>query len=91
MLVYESAYALGLGPVPFLIISELFPAAVRGKCISFSVIIYLITRTVSESIHGMIGEFGNWSSDQVEIRIFLSLAAVPAVWFNAYFHIKNSS
>ncbi|XP_066582558.1 solute carrier family 2, facilitated glucose transporter member 10-like [Prorops nasuta] len=34
LLVYEAAFALGLGPVPFLNLSEVFPAAYRGKCMS---------------------------------------------------------
>ncbi|XP_012274797.1 solute carrier family 2, facilitated glucose transporter member 10 [Orussus abietinus] len=47
LLVYEAAFALGLGPVPFLTLSEVFPATVRGKCVSFSVVILWISYIVA--------------------------------------------
>ncbi|XP_015609465.1 solute carrier family 2, facilitated glucose transporter member 10 [Cephus cinctus] len=47
LLVYEAAYALGLGPVPLLTLSEVFPAAIRGKCISFCVIILWIGNIIA--------------------------------------------
>ncbi|KAK2584660.1 hypothetical protein KPH14_007006 [Odynerus spinipes] len=36
LLVYEAAYTLGLGPVPLLNLSELFPVSVRGTCASIA-------------------------------------------------------
>ncbi|XP_016842130.1 solute carrier family 2, facilitated glucose transporter member 10 [Nasonia vitripennis] len=54
LLVFESAYALGLGPVPLLTLSEVFPAAIRGKCVGFSVIVlWLVHILLSESIGRM--------------------------------------
>ena len=58
LLVFESAYALGLGPVPLLTLSEVFPAAIRGKCVGFSVIIlWLVHMLLSESIGKMTSKF----------------------------------
>ncbi|KOC62549.1 Solute carrier family 2, facilitated glucose transporter member 10 [Habropoda laboriosa] len=54
LLVYEAAYALGLGPVPLLNLTEVFPAAVRGKCISFVSIVIWITHIIAtESVSAM--------------------------------------
>ncbi|XP_058804639.1 solute carrier family 2, facilitated glucose transporter member 10-like [Phymastichus coffea] len=54
LLVFESAYALGLGPVPLLTLSEVFPAAIRGKCVGFSVVIlWIVHMLLSESIGRM--------------------------------------
>lgn len=57
LLVYESAYALGLGPVPLLTLSEVFPAAIRGKCVGFSVIVlWIVHILLSESIGQLTSE-----------------------------------
>lgn len=54
LLVYEAAYALGLGPVPLLNLTEVFPAAVRGKCVSFVSIVIWITHIIAtESVSTM--------------------------------------
>ncbi|KAJ8686193.1 hypothetical protein QAD02_021987 [Eretmocerus hayati] len=54
LLVFESAYAIGLGPVPLITLAEVFPAAVRGKCIGFAVVIlWGIHILLSESIGSM--------------------------------------
>lgn len=54
LLVFESAYALGLGPVPLLTLSEVFPAAIRGKCVGVSIVILWIVHIIlSESIGKM--------------------------------------
>lgn len=54
LLVYEAAYALGLGPVPLLNLTEVFPAAIRGKCISFVSIVIWITHIIAtESVSAM--------------------------------------
>ncbi|KAG7205240.1 hypothetical protein KM043_018320 [Ampulex compressa] len=54
LLVYEAAYALGLGPVPLLNLSEVFPAAVRGKCVSFiSIVIWITHIMATESVDKM--------------------------------------
>ncbi|CAK9815377.1 Solute carrier family 2, facilitated glucose transporter member 10 [Anthophora plagiata] len=54
LLVYEAAYALGLEPVPLLNLTEVFPAAVRGKCISFVSIVIWITHIIAtESVSAM--------------------------------------
>lgn len=54
LLVYEAAYALGLGPVPLLNLTEVFPAAVRGKCISFvSIVIWITYIIATESVSAM--------------------------------------
>lgn len=54
LLVYEAAYALGLGPVPLLNLTEVFPAAVRGKCFGFATIVIWITHIVAtESVSAM--------------------------------------
>lgn len=58
LLVYEAAYALGLGPVPLLNLTEVFPAAVRGKCISFVSIVIWITHIIAtESVSAMTSKF----------------------------------
>ncbi|XP_076648651.1 solute carrier family 2, facilitated glucose transporter member 10 [Halictus rubicundus] len=55
LLVYEAAYALGLGPVPLLNLIEVFPAAIRGKCISFLFIVIWVTHIIAtESVVAMI-------------------------------------
>ncbi|CAL7940944.1 unnamed protein product [Xylocopa violacea] len=55
LLVYEAAYALGLGPVPLLNLTEVFPASVRGKCISFvSIVIWITHLIATESVSAMI-------------------------------------
>ncbi|XP_017762302.1 PREDICTED: solute carrier family 2, facilitated glucose transporter member 10-like isoform X2 [Eufriesea mexicana] len=54
LLVYEAAYALGLGSVPLLNFTEVFPAAVRGKCVSFVSIVIWITHIIAtESVSAM--------------------------------------
>ncbi|KAL7291291.1 hypothetical protein TKK_0014894 [Trichogramma kaykai] len=54
LLVFESAYALGIGPVPLLTLSEVFPAAYRGRCVGFSVVLmWIVHITLSESIGSM--------------------------------------
>ncbi|XP_011497069.1 PREDICTED: solute carrier family 2, facilitated glucose transporter member 12-like [Ceratosolen solmsi marchali] len=54
LLVFESAYTLGLGPVPLLTLNEIFPAVIRGKCIGFSIfILWLIHILLFESIEKM--------------------------------------
>ncbi|XP_076633377.1 solute carrier family 2, facilitated glucose transporter member 10 isoform X1 [Colletes latitarsis] len=54
LLVYEAAYALGLGPVPLLNLTEVFPAAIRGKCISFISIVIWVTHIIAtESVSAM--------------------------------------
>ncbi|XP_012252859.2 solute carrier family 2, facilitated glucose transporter member 10-like [Athalia rosae] len=50
LLVYEAAYALGLGPVSFLTLSEVFPATVRGKCVSFSIVVLWISNIVATEL-----------------------------------------
>lgn len=51
LFVYESAYALGIGPVPLLILCEVFPATIRGRSIGFFVIVLWISHIfISESI-----------------------------------------
>lgn len=58
LLVYEAAYALGLGPVPLLNLTEVFPAAVRGKCISFvSIVIWITYIIATESVSAMTSKF----------------------------------
>lgn len=58
LLVYEAAYALGLGPVPLLNLTEVFPAAVRGKCISFVSIVMWITHIIAtESVTSMASKY----------------------------------
>ncbi|KZC14787.1 PREDICTED: solute carrier family 2, facilitated glucose transporter member 10-like [Dufourea novaeangliae] len=55
LLVYEAAYALGLGPVPLLNLTEVFPAAIRGRCISFISIVIIVTHIIAtESVIAMI-------------------------------------
>ncbi|XP_031835475.2 solute carrier family 2, facilitated glucose transporter member 10 [Nomia melanderi] len=55
LLVYEAAYALGLGPVPLLNLTEVFPAAIRGKCISLLSIVIWVTHIIAtESVVSMI-------------------------------------
>ncbi|XP_034175872.2 solute carrier family 2, facilitated glucose transporter member 10 [Osmia lignaria lignaria] len=54
LLVYEAAYTLGLGPVPLLNLTEVFPAAVRGRCISFiSIVIWITYIIATESVSAM--------------------------------------
>lgn len=58
LLVYEAAYALGLGPVPLLNLTEVFPAAIRGKCISSVSMVMWITHIIAtESVSAMISKF----------------------------------
>lgn len=58
LLVYEAAYALGLGPVPLLNLTEVFPVTIRGKCISFVSIVICITHIIAtESVSAMASEF----------------------------------
>lgn len=73
LLVYEAAYALGLGPVPLLNLTEAFPAAVRGRCISFiSIVIWITYIIATESVSAMASKF--FSSNFVQwIMIFLML------------------
>lgn len=47
LLVYEAAYTLGLGPVPLLILTEFFPASIRGKCISFATVFIWVTHIIA--------------------------------------------
>ena len=54
LLVYEAAYALGLGPVPLLNLTEVFPVMIRGKCISFVSIVIWVTHIIAtESVSTM--------------------------------------
>lgn len=46
LLVYESAYALGLGPVPLLTLSEVFPVKIRGKSVGFCIAVLWILHVV---------------------------------------------
>lgn len=58
LLVYEAAYALGLGPVPLLNLTEVFPVMIRGKCISFVSIVIWITHIIAtESVTTMTSKF----------------------------------
>ncbi|XP_043490431.1 solute carrier family 2, facilitated glucose transporter member 10-like isoform X2 [Polistes fuscatus] len=47
LLVYEAAYTLGLGPVPLLNLSELFPVSIRGKCVSFAITVMWTTHILT--------------------------------------------
>ncbi|XP_014599702.1 PREDICTED: solute carrier family 2, facilitated glucose transporter member 10-like isoform X1 [Polistes canadensis] len=47
LLVYEAAYTLGLGPVPLLNLSELFPVSIRGKCVSFATTVMWTTHILT--------------------------------------------
>lgn len=59
LLVFESAYALGLGPVPLLTLSEVFPATIRGKCIGFCAVILWVTHILFyEYIGRMTSKYG---------------------------------
>lgn len=58
LLVYEAAYTLGLGPVPLLNLTEVFPAAIRGKCICFISIVIWVTHIIAtESVSAMASMF----------------------------------
>ncbi|XP_034239827.1 facilitated trehalose transporter Tret1-2 homolog [Thrips palmi] len=77
---YSVTYALGAGPVPFILVSELFPSSVRSLATSISIsfcsiLAFIVTKFFEDICHN-IGQFG-----AMWVFAGCSLAGALFAWF----------